>query len=298
MQYTPRLPRTNVNVSPGSRLGDLALMLGALAALAVLVYAGLGLAVDYAASRISFATEQKIMHMLGGHPILRSARPAPDNVAGLAEAVRARTTDVPGPVRVLVRDDDHPGAFALPGGVLLLTSGLLRTVQSQNELAFVLGHELGHVAHRDHLRALGRGLVLMSMSALVLDADSGPGRAVGGMIQLTDLNFTRTQEFWADEAGQDALFALYGHVQGAVSVLDRLGRQREPSWLERLGSTHPDMDDRLRHLRERAKAKGYPERGPLLPVNPGLQTKAAPLAQPQATMIGTRIPCPEPRSHA
>ena len=149
------------------------------------------------------------------------AGPAPEAVTRLAEAIR-RTMDIPHPVRVLVRRDKRLNAFALPGGDLILTTGILNAVTSENELAFILGHELGHVEHRDHLRALGRGLVLMTLSALLLDTESGPGTALGSMTRLTELSFSRRQETLADEAGQDALFALYGHVNGAVAVMEKL----------------------------------------------------------------------------
>lgn len=276
MRYTPRLPKTNVNVSPGSPLRDLALMLGVLIVLLVGLYAGLGLAVDHVAAHVSWDTEQRLMRMLGEHPMVRSARPAPPFLSRLAEEVRTRATDIPHPMRVLVRRDASLNAFALPGGDLVLTSGLLESVESENELVFILGHELGHVARRDHLRALGRGLVLLALSSLVLDADSSPASALGGMIRLTEAGFSRRQETLADETGQDALFALYGHVGGGGEVLEKLSGGERGSWIARLGADHPDTLARVRHLRERAQAKGYPEGGRPVPLGGGLRVQAAP----------------------
>ena len=59
--------------------------------------------------------------------------------------------------RVEIDDSEIANAMALPGGLIIITQGLLDQVESENELAFVLGHELGHFKNRDHLRALGRG---------------------------------------------------------------------------------------------------------------------------------------------
>ncbi len=53
------------------------------------------------------------------------------------------------------------------GSYLFVTNGLLAAVESENELAFVLAHELGHFHHRDPLQALGRSLVLITLSSLL-----------------------------------------------------------------------------------------------------------------------------------
>lgn len=259
MRYTPRLPETNVNVSPGSPLKDFAWMLGGLAAVVLVVYVALGFAVDLIAPHVSHDMEMRIAGMMGEHPLVRRTKPAPEALQKLAERVRLAATDIPAPVRVRVLDAPMLNAFALPGGTLVLTTGILKAMDSENELVYILGHELGHVAHRDHLRALGRGLVLMALSSLVLDGHSGPGAAMGGMVRLTDMSFSRRQETRADEAGQDALMALFGHVGGAVDVMEKLASVKGGSWLLRLGASHPDTRARIRHLEDRAAKLGYPE---------------------------------------
>ena len=62
------------------------------------------------------------------------------------------------PFHVYVTEVDDINAIALPGSNIIVFSGLLQNIQSENELVMVLGHELGHYAHKDHLRGLGRGL--------------------------------------------------------------------------------------------------------------------------------------------
>lgn len=271
MKYTPRQPQTNVNVGKGTPLTDFAWMLGGLAAIVLAVYAALGLAVDAVAPHISHNMEMKLARMMGSHPMVRDTRPAPKALADLTERIRTANTDIPRPVKVRVLDTPMLNAFALPGGTLVLTTGILNAMKSENELAYILGHELGHVAHRDHLRAMGRGLVLMALSALVLDSDSSPGAALGSLAKLTDLSFSRRQETRADEAGQDALMGLYGHVGGAVSVMNKLAATEGGSWLMRLDSTHPETRKRIQHLKDRAAERGYPDGGqiPLPDLNAG-----------------------------
>ena len=72
-------------------------------------------------------------------------------------------------VRVI---EGEPNAFALPGGEIWVTTGLLEQTESENEIAFVLGHEIGHFRSRDHLRSLGRGL-LFGLAAAGIGIDGG-----------------------------------------------------------------------------------------------------------------------------
>ncbi|BBD09112.1 M48 family metallopeptidase [Desulfovibrio ferrophilus] len=267
MKYTPRLPETNVNVSPGSPIKDLLLMLAAASAIVVGIYVALGFAVDKIAPHISYETELAIGGFLGKHPILKNASPAPEAIQKLAETIRTRSTDIPFPVTISIREDPQVNAFAVPGGQIVLTTGILDAIESENELAFILGHELGHIAHRDHLRGMGRGLVLLTLSSLVLDAGDSIGGSLGNMVVLTELTFTRRQETLADEAGQDALMSVFGHITGAEQVFSHFAKRAETNYLTRFALSHPETQSRIQHLRNRAKVEGFPA-GPLTPLNP------------------------------
>lgn len=59
-------------------------------------------------------------------------------------------------------------AIALTGDAIVIYQGLLTQVNSENELMMILGHELGHFAHRDHLRSLSRGLLIQAAIATIL----------------------------------------------------------------------------------------------------------------------------------
>jgi len=276
VKYTARLPRENVNVSKGSPLTDLALMLAAATAIVVGLYAGLGFAVDWVAPRISYETELSMGRLFNSHPLLRKARPAAPEIQAMAEAIRTGVTDIPFPVQVLVRPDDSINAFAVPGGRIVLTRGILSAIGSQNELAFILGHELGHISHRDHLRGLGRGLVLVALSTFLKAGDS-IGSSLGDMAELTNMAFSRRQETLADEAGQDALMARFGQVNGAAQVFEHLANKDGGSYLSRFALSHPETRARLEHLQERAAERGYPE-GPLTPLAPRPADTALPSA--------------------
>ena len=147
--------------------------------------------------------------------------------------------------------------MALPGGLIVVTTGLLDQVESENELAFVLGHELGHYRNRDHVRALGRGVVL-SLAFTVMT-----GRDVSNIgINIADLtlrSFNRKQELAADEFGLELVFTQYGHVNQAWRLFERWD-DGESSPFEVAGyvSTHPQPEDRIEVLEEYARSHGWP----------------------------------------
>jgi hypothetical protein len=127
---------------------------------------------------------------------------------------------------------------------------------SENELAFVLGHELGHFRNRDHLRALGRGITLMMFFAV------STGRDVSGLgITVSDLalrGFSRRQELAADRYGLDVVHARYGHVDEAWRLFERWDAADDMRLdLVTYTSTHPQPEDRIERLEKLASESGW-----------------------------------------
>lgn len=162
-------------------------------------------------------------------------------------------------------DDDQLNAFAAPGGLILITTGLLDQVESENELAFVLGHELGHFRHRDHLRSMGRGLGA-SISLAFLSAMVGADvSSLGWLQELANLRFSRRQERLADDWGLELTAKRYGHVAGATDFFERLPRAESSlaRGAESFLSSHPVSDDRIERLERLAAERGWRAQGVL-----------------------------------
>ena len=168
MRFEPRVADAAVNVTEGGQLGEFGrLVIGFLAAgFALLVT--LFLLVDVLVRFVDADLENRLF--AGRFPI--GEAPAEFGERALAaQALLARLQthwpDSPYRFELRVADDDEPNALALPGGTVVVTRGLLEAVESENELAFVLGHELGHFHGRDHLRGMGRGVVMAATLAVV-----------------------------------------------------------------------------------------------------------------------------------
>jgi predicted Zn-dependent protease len=156
------------------------------------------------------------------------------------------------PIESYVIDSSTVNAVCLPGNIILVYSGLLRRLESPEELAAILAHEIAHAVHRDPMQALKRELGLAALFAMV----GGRGDGVTGrlMHRLVSSGFSRQQELAAD---QEALRVLAASDIDPKALADALRRIRgekdeDPAVLQYI-STHPGFDERVQ-LSEQASA--------------------------------------------
>jgi predicted Zn-dependent protease len=165
--------------------------------------------------------------------------------------------------QLLYVPDATVNAIALPGDYIVVYQGLLKQVKSENELMMVLGHELGHFAHRDHLRGLGQALLWQMLLGMVTgDPGSLSAIAGAGVANLSTAQFSQQQEQQADAFGLTLLFQTYGHVGGATDFFAAMQQlQINPvDWL----ASHPSPAKRVQALNSLIKQRRYP----LKPVAP------------------------------
>jgi predicted Zn-dependent protease len=153
-----------------------------------------------------------------------------------------------------VTDDEIVNAFALPGGRIYVTRGLLAHLDSEAELAGVLGHEIGHVTARHSVHGLSRQIAwTLGVAAGLAVFDAGEaGELVSSLgLGLMFLKFDRDQERQADQLGvrdlQRAGFDPHGVVD-ALRVLQQVSQAQDDGWLPAWLSTHPDPDKRWQRL--------------------------------------------------
>jgi Zn-dependent protease with chaperone function len=259
------------NVSPGHPLAELATLAAGLALVGLGLLLAAWLLVEGAVRFLPASLEERVFGSMASP--LRAA----DDTRGakldtLLRRVARHWAGHGYALRIGVTEAAEPNAFALPGGNVLVTSALLEQAGSENELAFVLAHELGHVEARDPLRALGRGLLVALALAAVGGSD---GAAIAGSTAaLGERVFSRTQERAADRFALALVAAEYGHVAGASDFLRRLpdagpagAAARAASWL----STHPRSDDRVAELEALAEEAGFSATGALTPLSTELR---------------------------
>lgn len=263
MKITPKIPDEKANISQYSHLAEFLWLLGTVAIGVAAIYFAAGLAVDFVATRIP--QEREAQWFPAGYlasAFSDSTISESSELQKLVDKLAKNSPEVKLPLRVYTSTAKEPNAFAIPGGAIVVTQGLLDQVKSENELAMVLGHEIGHFVHRHHLRGLGRGLISMFLSSLIGLTD-GAQEVANFSLNLSNLNYTRKQEENADDVGFDLVMKSYGHVFGATEFFDRMSREDPKLPGLRYVSTHPLSADRVIRLHLLAKEKGFPEQGAL-----------------------------------
>ncbi len=163
-----------------------------------------------------------------------------------------------------VLDTDLVNAFALPGGYVYLTRGLIALAENEAQVAAVLAHELGHVAARHSAERYSRAIALTLAGAVLGAALDEPaaGTALGLGSALYLSSFSRAQESQADRLAIDYLhnalydpFAMAGFL-AQLEAHDRL--QQQITGRERTGfdffATHPDTPGRIEDAVQQAQA--------------------------------------------
>jgi Zn-dependent protease with chaperone function len=153
-----------------------------------------------------------------------------------------------------VADDRSINAFALPGGVIVVHTGLIRATRRPEELAGVLAHEVQHVEQRHSLKALIRETGLRGLWAAA-SGDLGGTLAGQAAMQLGSLRFSRDAERDADRYGFEALVKQDIDPSGMVDFFGTMAKEAGPSppaWL----STHPESESRQQALRAMLQSLG------------------------------------------
>lgn len=250
----------NVNVSKTHPLNDFFILMGGMLGLLMLIWSLLGLAVDWLVPHIDTRMEGQLAGLYSSLLEKTDSGPVTQTLQSqLDQLVALQYPDLHNRPNYYVHHqaDSDSNAFALPGGHILVLSGLLKQAKSQNEVDFILGHELGHLAHRDHLRSLGRGLVLLTMTNTLFGNNNILSDSVAHSLGNLQLRFSRNQEKAADELGLELLVKHYGHAGGATDFFKRLSKEeKSPRFLSYL-STHPHPQERVENLQALIQSKGY-----------------------------------------
>jgi predicted Zn-dependent protease len=258
MKYTPKALNGNVNVSKNSPLKEFFILLGGALGLLMLTYIALGLAVDFIIPKLPDGTEQRLSVLFADKFPQKKPTPVEQQLQQLLDSLVAVLPHKPNTTyRVRVISSKQANALALPGGYIIVLSGLLKEINSENELAFVLSHEIGHFANRDHLRRLGRGLVLSAFSIFLTGLDNGITQLLMQSLLNVELKFSRDQEIKADLYALELLNKRYDHVAGATDFFTRIAARNVNNRLSYYFATHPYPQDRIAALQDQIQAQGY-----------------------------------------
>lgn len=178
-------------------------------------------------------------------------------VQGMGESLSglSHRTDIPYEFHVL--DTGEVNAFAAPGGFVFVTRGLLEEVESDDELAAVIGHEVGHVAAHHGAKNIKK-LPFLIAGLSILNAQAGETTArIGGMVlSMAQLHYSRVDEYQADELGVQYTYKSGYDPHAMASFFQKLESKHRSGDLSKLEvslMSHPKTTSRMMRI------AGYPE---------------------------------------
>jgi len=266
LKYTPKLLSKNINVSNTHPLKEFAILTGAILGALILSYVLLGFALELVVvPHIPIGVERSLGELfLGNYAVQESAdtQYLQKILDRLVEHLPPQALDY----QLHVEENPTVNAMALPGGHIVLYRGLLDRIDSENELAMILGHELGHFAKRHHLRGLGRVLVLLVLSTTILGDQSGITQFLQNSLAGVESKFSQEQEREVDQFGLHLLQKTYGHVAGATDFFERIQEEEPRDHLAYFFASHPSPSNRVDSLQELIASARYPirEKTPLV----------------------------------
>jgi Zn-dependent protease with chaperone function len=175
----------------------------------------------------------------GTAPGEAAGRAALDKLIGKLEAAAA----LPFALRVAVVRRAEPNAMALPGGRIYVDSGLIAKAQTPDELAGVLAHEIGHIAHRDGTRTVLQTAGLSFMFGMMLGDFVGGGAVVIAARTVLKSSYSRRVEAAADAYSVDLMEKAGGDPHALGAVLARIVDDKDRGM--KLLLDHPETKDRI-----------------------------------------------------
>ena len=182
------------------------------------------------------------------------------NEVGQALAQFSTKPETFGGYHFLALDSDEINAFAAPGGLILATRGLLKCCQTEDELAAVLAHEIGHVEKTHGLRAIKTGRLNSALTILAVEAGKNlAGEQLAEVTKafdesindiagtLMNSGYSRKLEYEADAAAV-AILKQAGYTPGALAAMLENMQKNWDSSRKDFAATHPAPADRIKEL--------------------------------------------------
>ncbi len=184
----------------------------------------------------------------------KAGRAALDKLIGKLETAAA----LPIPIKAAVVRRKESNAIALPGGNVYIFEGLVDAAKTPDELAGVIAHEIGHVAHRDGTRSILQAAGLSFLFGMLLGDFTGGGVVVIAARKIMESSYSRDVESSADRYGVELISKIGGDGRALGTMLERIAGSIEPGIT--ILRDHPGTKARV----ELINSISPPRRGPPL----------------------------------
>lgn len=152
----------------------------------------------------------------------------------------------------LLADPNTVNAFALPGGQVFITTALITQFESEDQLAGVLGHEIGHVVARHGAERIAKQQLTEGLTgaAVIATGDYSTAQAAQLIANVVHMSYGRDQELESDDLGVKFMTQAGYNAEALISVMEILekasGGQEQPEFM----STHPSPANRIQKIKD------------------------------------------------
>lgn len=246
----------NVNVSKTSDLKEFFILVTGLAGLCIFIFFCADIAARIWINNMSDKTQAKIENFMSGEPELAIDNKKMEKQFGSQLAfLNSQKTSImkldrrlrgKSEFEIYVYPKKELNAFVIPNGTIFFTSGLLQEIKDEQMLTFILAHEMGHYAHRDHLKGSARQIIAGLVISIIT---SGQSQALSTLVNnvgvFNDLTYSKRQEKSADLFAGAVLLKLYGTNDAGIKFMKLIDeKQKLPAYVHYF-STHPAPSERI-----------------------------------------------------
>ncbi len=150
---------------------------------------------------------------------------------------------------IIIKHDNSVNACIAPNGMIFITTETLKQKFSNEELTFILAHEIGHYAHRDHLRTVSRQILIGSILGILGSQSNSLSHLLSGVTDMEHLMHSREQERNADKYAGEMLIKMYGSNKGGISFINKIKEKENTPEFMYYFSSHPSWEERLQILK-------------------------------------------------
>lgn len=151
----------------------------------------------------------------------------------------------------LLADKQTINAFALPGGQIFITYALFSKLENEDQLAGVIGHEIGHVVGRHSADRMSKqNLTQGIISGVAVGIDPNTAQGAAALANILNMSYGRDDELESDDLGVRFMMKANYNPEEMIGVMEILKAAAGPNRAPERMSTHPDPENRIEKIRE------------------------------------------------
>lgn len=245
MHYSNSKIPEGINTSKSNPLWEFFILSAGIIAIVFIIITLLIVVIDNYADKIPFETEKSI----AAHKLIisKSNTSLPPYLKSIADRV-INNSNLPEDMSITVHyiNSNTVNAFATLGGHIVVFRGILEKLSTEEEIAMLLAHEVGHVKNRHPILSASHGVVIgIALAFINSSLGSQSFDLLGSASSLTLMRYSREFEYQADKHAIDTLIKIYGNAEGAIQLFSMFQREADNRESFEMFSTHPLTTNRI-----------------------------------------------------